>query len=144
MRNFYLVFFLLINIGQIKAQDFSNKGKDFWVGYGYHVRMKQAANGGSVNEQDMKLYFATDGPTNITVTIPGIGWTRTYSTTSSAPNIIISDLIPKSAAKKFCWLIILVHDIQAKERSHFTDAKTNQRNSCLTFRQAFQIKQTNH
>jgi len=93
-----LAIFVFIISDNIKAQDFSNKGKDFWVGYGYHVRMKQAANGGSVNDQDMKLYFATDGPTNITVTIPGIGWTRTYSTTSTTPNIIISDLIPKSTA----------------------------------------------
>ena len=36
------------------SQDFSNKGKDFWVGYGSHVSMYNAvgdpfANGGSQN-----------------------------------------------------------------------------------------------
>lgn len=96
MRFSCLLAILVLIFSNVKAQDFSNKGKDFWVGYGYHVRMKQPANGGNVNDQEMKLYFATDGPTNIRVSIPGIGWTRTYSTTSTSPNIIISDLIPKS------------------------------------------------
>jgi len=98
MRYSSLLAIFVFIFSNVKSQDFSNKGKDFWVGYGYHVRMKQAANGGNVNDQDMKLYFATDGPTTITVNIPGIGWTRSYSTTSTTPNILISDLIPKSTA----------------------------------------------
>ena len=36
------------------AQDFSNKGKDFWVGYGYHEIMVAG------NVQDMVLYFANE------------------------------------------------------------------------------------
>ncbi|MCU0395918.1 MAG: hypothetical protein MUF29_08410, partial [Chitinophagaceae bacterium] len=30
---------ILFPAKQIIAQDFSNKGKDFWIGYGNHVRM---------------------------------------------------------------------------------------------------------
>ena len=34
------------------AQDFSNKGKDFWLGYGYHVRfVTTQGNGGPINNQ---------------------------------------------------------------------------------------------
>ena len=47
---------LLIAGSQICAQEFSNKGKDFWVGYGYHERMSVPGGG----TQDMVLYFATD------------------------------------------------------------------------------------
>ena len=55
------------------SQDFSNKGKDFWVGYGYHQQM---TNGGVGGSQKMVLYFATDQATTITITIPGNGWTN--------------------------------------------------------------------
>src|SRR5215510_12740831 len=53
------------------AQDFSNKGKDFWVAYGYH----QIMNGGG-NSQNMVLYFAAEQATNVTVSIPGVGYTQ--------------------------------------------------------------------
>ena len=53
------------------SQDFSNKGKDFWVGYGSHCDMYNAngtlnATGGP---QEMVLYFATEAVTTVTVTI---------------------------------------------------------------------------
>lgn len=59
------------------SQDFSNKGKDFWVGYGSHCDMYNAngtlnATGGA---QDMVLYFATESVTTVTVSIPGLGYT---------------------------------------------------------------------
>jgi PKD repeat protein len=63
------------------TQGFSNKGKDFWVGYGSHVSMYNAngtlnATGGS---QDMVLYFSSDVQANVTVTIPATGWVRNYT-----------------------------------------------------------------
>ncbi len=77
---------LLFTIGIIASlsafsQDFSNKGKDFWVGYGSHCQMYNA--NGTVNtgggSQQMVLYFATEAVTNITVSIPTLGYTRTYA-----------------------------------------------------------------
>ena len=76
------------------SQDFSNKGKDFWVGYGYHERMTQA-NGGS---QEMVLYFATDQVTNITINIPGVGYTQNITTTAGN-NVVTSAFIPKFGAQ---------------------------------------------
>jgi gliding motility-associated-like protein len=73
------------------SQDFSNKGTDFWAGYGYHVRY----NAG--NPQDMVLYFATDVATNVTVSVPGVGYSQTYSI--PANTIFTSNPLPKSGSQ---------------------------------------------
>ena len=72
------------------AQDFSNKGKDFWVGYGYHQAMNPA-NGGS---QQMVLYFATDQATTITISVPSVGYSQTL-TSGATPTVLTSAPIPK-------------------------------------------------
>ncbi|NOT52927.1 MAG: hypothetical protein HOP10_16845, partial [Chitinophagaceae bacterium] len=95
MRKFYLPGILLLAIlfGHISyAQDFSNKGKDFWVGYGYHVRMGQAnPPGGS---QDMFLYFVTDSASDVTVSCPGTAWSVTYNI--PANTVFTTGAIPKT------------------------------------------------
>jgi hypothetical protein len=73
------------------SQDLSNKGKDFWVGYGYHESM---LDGG--NSQNMVLYFATDQVTNVTVSIPGIGYTVTYNNIA-ANTVFQTPIIPKNS-----------------------------------------------
>jgi IgGFc binding protein len=86
----YLVLFIAIFLFQYSfAQNFSNKGKDFWVGYGYHQVM---VNG---NGQDMVLYFATDQVTTITVSIPGLGYTQTYANIA-ANTIFTTPILPKT------------------------------------------------
>ena len=76
----------------VSAQDFSNKGKDFWVGYGYHTIMM------GNNGQDMVLYFATDQVTTVTVSIPGTGYSQTYPNIP-ANTVFTSNAIPKSGAQ---------------------------------------------
>ncbi|MBY0479206.1 MAG: PKD domain-containing protein [Chitinophagaceae bacterium] len=73
------------------SQDFSNKGRDFWVAYGYHQVM--TVNNG----QEMVLYFATEAATNVTVTIPGIGYTANYSI--PANTVFTSNPIPKGVGQ---------------------------------------------
>jgi gliding motility-associated-like protein len=73
------------------AQDFSNKGRDFWVAYGYHQVMTTG------NSQDMVLYFATEAATNVTVTIPGVGYSATYSV--PANTVFTSSPLPKAGAQ---------------------------------------------
>ena len=70
----YLIFIFGILYASVAiAQDFSNKGREFWVGYGSHVSMYNAngtvntTNGGS---QNMVLYFTSDQDANVTVEIP--------------------------------------------------------------------------
>ncbi|PSL47534.1 gliding motility-associated-like protein [Chitinophaga niastensis] len=74
------------------AQNLSNKGKDFWVGYGHHQFMEI----GQSNSQEMILYLSAEQPATVTVTITGTSWTRTY--TIPANTVIASDLIPKTGA----------------------------------------------
>ncbi len=98
MRNFYYLSTLVFNflaVNALHAQDFSNKGKDFWVGYGYHQQM---TNGGGGGTQDMVLYFATEAVTTVTVTIPGTGYSQTYSNIP-ANTVFTSNPIPKSGAQ---------------------------------------------
>jgi gliding motility-associated-like protein len=70
------------------AQDFSNKGKDFWVGYGYHSIMV----GG--NGQEMVLYFSAEQAANVTVSIPGLGYSQNYFV--PANSVVTSNPIPKN------------------------------------------------
>jgi len=95
MRKIYLLSTLVLTIfcGSISyAQDFSNKGKDFWVAYGYH----QTMIGGGGNGQDMVLYFAAEQLTNVTVSIPALGYTQNY--TVPANTTIASAALPKAGA----------------------------------------------
>ncbi len=66
------------------AQNISNKGKEFWVGYGHHQFMETGTN-----TQQMTLYLSTDDqPAIVTVEIdsssalpnvPSTWWRRTYT-----------------------------------------------------------------
>ena len=96
-----LIFILLVgmlHVTFLNAQDFSNKGKDFWVGYGSHVSMYTAAGdpnptGGS---QNMVLYFTSDHDANVTVEIPSLGFLKTYQIVAN--EVTISDPMPKTTA----------------------------------------------
>jgi gliding motility-associated-like protein len=93
MRKNLLLTLILSSVSlYVIAQDFSNKGKDFWVAYGYH----QIMNAGNV--QNMVLYFATDQVTTITVTVPGTGYTQTL-TSGPLPTVLTSAPIPKAGAQ---------------------------------------------
>jgi gliding motility-associated-like protein len=72
------------------SQDLTNKGKDFWLGYGDHVRM----HGGGNNTQQMVLYITAEQTTNFKVEIPGTGWV--YNGTVTANTVTTTTPIPKS------------------------------------------------
>jgi len=77
----------------VNGQDFSNKGKDFWLGYGFHVNMGAGVPTNQNNIQDMVLYFTSDKNATVTLDIPGIGYTKTYTVTAN--QVTTSDPIPK-------------------------------------------------
>ncbi|HMC99868.1 MAG TPA: hypothetical protein VKH37_06940, partial [Ferruginibacter sp.] len=108
MRRFILLLLAITACGSVFSQDFSNKGKDFWVGYGYHTSMSNgngntnpanlcAANGGG--SQEMVLYFATDQVTHITIEIPGFPLTVQNITTPAGNNVTTSVVMPKTVAQ---------------------------------------------
>jgi gliding motility-associated-like protein len=82
-----LVYCLSIGLN-VHAQDFSNKGKEFWLSYSYHVGMVNA--GGS---PAMTLYLTSDVATTYTVEIYGV--TTLASGTINA-NQVISVNIPNA------------------------------------------------
>ena len=114
MRPRYFHIFFLLFVGSLftstflYSQDFSNKGKDFWVGYGSHLNMYENNStnninypNGSINKrtggsQEMVLYFTSDQDANVTIEIPllgGGGWKKTYKVL--ADQVTTSDVIPK-------------------------------------------------
>jgi gliding motility-associated-like protein len=92
MRKILLLAFIFLTSFTAFGQDFSNKGKDFWVGYGYHQQMTNGGGGGS---QDMVLYFATEQVTNIVISIPATGYVQNI-TTPGGNGVVTSALIPKT------------------------------------------------
>ncbi|GAA4331190.1 PKD domain-containing protein [Flaviaesturariibacter amylovorans] len=60
------------------AQDFSNKGKEFWLAYSYHVGMA----GGAGNQPVMTLYLTADETTTYTVEIFGVTTVATGTITA--------------------------------------------------------------
>ena len=91
LRNALAICLLLISASGL-AQNLSNTGKEFWVGYGHHQFMEP----GQDNSQEMVLYFAAQQAATVTVNIWGTSWTRTYNV--PAGGVIASDLIPKAGA----------------------------------------------
>lgn len=69
---------------------------EFWAGYGAHLSMYNAD--GSVNpsggSQEMVFYFTGNTDATITVDIPALGWSRTYSYIKNS--LFTTDVMPKS------------------------------------------------
>lgn len=86
-----LLLFLVIHVitTDSRSQDFTNKGKDFWIGYGNHVRMM---TGGQA--ETMELYITSDVNTRGQVTVAGT-FSRQFSV---AANQITTISIPRTAA----------------------------------------------
>lgn len=82
---------LLINV---RSQDFTNKGSEFWIGYGNHVRMFESITAQNAAEK-MQLYMTSDVNTTGTVNIPGVGFSMPFTVTA---NQITTIDIPRSAA----------------------------------------------
>jgi hypothetical protein len=72
------------------AQNLSNKGMEFWVGYGHNELFRT----GQGNTQEMVLYLSAEQAAQVTVSVNGTSWTRTYNI--PANTVIQSDPIPKS------------------------------------------------
>ncbi|HRI26374.1 MAG TPA: IgGFc-binding protein, partial [Ferruginibacter sp.] len=78
------------------AQNKSNRGKEFWLGYGYNSNFFPSTQGLSdpVNTQELALYISTEQAAVVTVTINGTSWLQTLNI--PANTVDASILIPKS------------------------------------------------
>jgi len=93
LKYFIFSFFIAITSLSLHAQNFSNKGKDFWLGYGYHINMNPTSN----NAQELVLYFTSDKSANVLVEIPAVGYSQTYQVIAN--QVTESDPIPKTGAQ---------------------------------------------
>src|SRR5678815_1856540 len=73
----------------IFSQDFSNKGKEFWIPYSYHVGMSQ----GPANYPTMTLYITSDLTTNFSVEIYGVTTLQTGTITAGQ---VVAVVVPTS------------------------------------------------
>ena len=90
IKKLLLIFVLYAIHFQSYAQDFSNKGKDFWVGYGNHVRMFNAGA-----PETMQIYLTSDVTTTGTVAIGSIGFSQTFTVFANQITVVN---IPRTAA----------------------------------------------
>lgn len=74
----------------LQAQNFTNKGKEFWVGYGQNYLFSQG------NTQDMVLYLTADEPAVVEVSIPGTTYKKIYNVPANTS--LPTDPIPKDGA----------------------------------------------
>jgi gliding motility-associated-like protein len=81
-----LVFSFLISF----SQDFSNKGKEFWITYSHHIRMLQS--GGA---EAMQLYMTSDVNTTGLVEIASVGFSQAFNVTANQITVVN---IPRTAA----------------------------------------------
>lgn len=93
MKGITAIIFLTVSllINSASAQDKSNRGKEFWLGYGFDYSF---FNESPVNSQELALYISTELPATVTVSINGTGWTQTLNI--PANTVDASILIPKS------------------------------------------------
>lgn len=81
---------IVLNAMNAAAQTISNRGKEFWAGFGHHVDMETE---NPLEIPDMVLYFSADAQqATVTVNVDGTGWTKVYHV--PAYGVISSDVMP--------------------------------------------------
>lgn len=76
------------------GQNKSNKGKEFWLGYGYNSWFFVPDGALPPNSQELNLYLTTEAAATVTVSIPNTGWSQTLNIPANTVNASI--LIPKT------------------------------------------------
>ena len=93
MKKGLLSIFLLIGY-TLGAQNLSNRGTEFWVGYGHNALFGNV--NGSPNSQEMVLYLGATQAATVTVSINGTAYSAIYNI--PANSVIQTATIPKTGA----------------------------------------------
>lgn len=94
IRLFISLFFCFLISFSAKAQNKSNKGKEFWLGYGYNSWFFIPDGSLPPNSQELNLYITTEAAATVTVSIPNTGWSQTLNI--PANTVDASILVPKT------------------------------------------------
>lgn len=87
----FFLFSVLSGVG-VFSQNLSNRGTEFWLGYGFNYSFFH--EGPPVNTQEMQVYISTRAAANVTVSMVNTGWSRTVSVPANAVDFSIT--LPKS------------------------------------------------
>lgn len=96
MKKHLIILFIAGVFGYMHAysQSLTNKGTDFWLGYGLHEFMERQEMVPELeNSQNMVLYLSAEQAADVTVTVLNTGWVRHYSV--PANGVIVTDALPK-------------------------------------------------
>jgi gliding motility-associated-like protein len=93
-----LVLLLVFCAFSSEAQNKSNRGKEFWLGYSFSSNFfPHPGLSDPVNQQELSLYISTSSQAaNVTVSINGTAWTQTLSIPANTADATI--IIPKAGA----------------------------------------------
>lgn len=80
-----------LSFSGLQAQDKSNRGKEFWLAYGFDYSFFWET---PVNNQELAIYVSTELAATVTVTITNTGYTQTLNIPANTVDATI--LIPKS------------------------------------------------
>ena len=94
LQNIIFIFIFVGHVLLAGAQDRSNRGREFWLGYGFNYTFQNIDGTLPANSQSLQLYISTDRAAEVTVRVHGTGWSRTVSIPANA--VDFSLLIPKS------------------------------------------------
>jgi gliding motility-associated-like protein len=96
VKKYLILIVIILFCTNTIAQNKSNRGKEFWLGYGHNIIMTPGGFSEAVNSQEQTVYISTDVPANVTVSINGTAWSQTFSLPANSVNASI--LIPKIGA----------------------------------------------
>ncbi len=91
-KQFFILFFFFFTTN-LSAQDKSNRGKEFWLAYGFDYTF---FNELPVNSQELAIYISTELAATVTISITNTGYSQTLNI--PANTVDASILIPKSGA----------------------------------------------
>jgi len=94
MKQTLLLIFLLANCFGY-AQDKSNRGREFWLGYGNNVSFT-AGDYDGINSQQMVLYISAEEAAIVTVSVNGTSWSQVVNIPAGSVNTTIT--LPKTGA----------------------------------------------
>ncbi len=94
MKFWYIIFFTCVFcILNVQAQQKSNRGTEFWLGYGYNYKF---LNEFPLNNQELALYISCTQAATVTVSVNGTAWSQTMNI--PANTVDASILVPKTGA----------------------------------------------
>lgn len=103
MKKLCAIVILLLWCGRSVAQNFTNRGKDFWTGYGLHLFMEPPvlSDPGTIawaNTQEMVLYLSAEEDADVTVTIQGRSAVTVLPYHVKAGTVVATAPMPKASA----------------------------------------------